>query len=137
MLRSVDINDYMNFRPAKVYADDSLFDAIDLITNNHLTGICVVDHEKMLVGVLSEMDCLRAILTATYNNTVDVGTVRDVMTPEVITCNVHDNLVDVANDMISKGHRRRPVVENGRLIGQISCRQLLRVVSIFNRRNGR
>jgi CBS domain-containing protein len=137
MLRSVDISDYMNCRPAKVYADDTLFEAIDIITTHHLSGLCVVDHEEMLVGVLSEMDCLRAILTATYNNTVDIGTVRDVMTPEVITCNLHDNLVDVANDMISKGHRRRPVVDKGRLIGQVSCRQLLRVVSTFNRRSER
>lgn len=134
MLRSLDISDYMNRRPAKVYADDGLFSAIDIITDNHLSGVCVVDQDEKLVGVLSEMDCLRAVVTATYNNSAGVGQVRDFMTHEVITCNLHDNLVDVASDMIAKGHRRRPVLDNGRLIGQISCRQVLRVVSIFNRR---
>lgn len=134
MLHSVDISDYMNRRPAKVYADDGLFDAIDIITDNHVSGVCVVDRNELLVGVLSEMDCLRAVVAATYNHSADVGRVRDYMTPEVISCALHDNLVDIASDMIAKGHRRRPVLENGRLIGQISCRQVLRVVSIFNRR---
>lgn len=133
MLSSVDISDYMNVRPAKVYADESLFNAIALITDNHLSGVCVVDRSERLVGVLSEMDCLRAVVTATYNNSADVGRVSDYMTRDVICCNLHDNLVDVAQDMIAKGHRRRPVLEDGRLIGQISSRQVLRVVSIFNR----
>jgi len=39
----------------------------------------------------------------------------------------------VSNDMVKKGRRRRPVVDNGRLVGQITCRQLLRVISDFNR----
>jgi CBS domain-containing protein len=134
MLRSLDISDYMNRKPAKAYADDGLFDAIDIITDNHLSGVCVVDQTERLVGVLSEMDCLRAVVAATYNSTADVGRVRDFMTHDVITCSLHDNLVDVASDMIAKGHRRRPVLDNGRLIGQISCRQVLKVVSIFNRR---
>jgi CBS domain-containing protein len=134
MLHSLDIRDYMNRKPAKAYADDGLFDAIDIITDNHLSGVCVVDRNERLVGVLSEMDCLRAVVAATYNNLADVGRVSDYMTHEVITCNPHDNLVDVASAMIAKGHRRRPVLDNGRLIGQVSCRQLLRVVSIFNRR---
>jgi len=34
--------------------------------------------------------------------------------------------------MISKGHRRRPVVDQGRLIGQLTCRQILKAVSAFN-----
>jgi hypothetical protein len=36
--------------------------------------------------------------------------------------------------MLIKNKRRRPVVENGKLIGQITCRQLLEAVSRFQRR---
>jgi CBS domain-containing protein len=56
------------------------------------------------------------------------------MTKEVEYCDIHADLVDVADDMIKKGHRRRPVLDHGKLVGQITCRQLLRVVSEFNRR---
>ncbi len=136
MLRSVDISDYINPNPARVRSSDSLYDAIDLITRHRLSGVLVVDDQDHLVGVLSEMDCLRAVVTATYNNSGDVGSVADFMTAQVQACQLHDNIVDVAMDMMSKGHRRRPVLDNGKLVGQISCRQVLRVVSVFNRRDG-
>ncbi len=132
MLRSLHIGDYMNRKPIKVYADDSLVRAAEIITRNHVSGACVVDREDILVGVLSEIDCLRAVISATYNNTYDIGTVSDAMTAEVQCCELHDNIVDVAMDMISKGHRRRPVVDQGRLIGQLTCRQILRAVSEYN-----
>lgn len=131
MLRSVDLSDYMQTNPVRVHVDESLFRAMDTITRNHVSGACVVDDADNLVGVLSEIDCLRAVISATYNNAADVGKVRDFMTSEVQCCRLHDNIVDVAMDMIAKGHRRRPVVENGKLIGQLSCRQILRVVSAF------
>lgn len=132
MLRSLHIADYMNPRPVKVHVDDRLIQASDIITRNHVSGACVVNDDEQLVGVLSEIDCLRSVISATYNNTADIGTVRSAMTAEVQCCDLHDNIVDVAMDMISKGHRRRPVVENGRLVGQLTCRQILRVVSAFN-----
>ena len=132
MLRSVHIADYMNPAPVKVHINDSLTTAADVITSQRVSGACVVDDEGRLVGVLSEVDCLRAVISATYNNTADIGTVRDAMTAEVQSCGPNDNIVDVAMDMISKGHRRRPVVDKGKLIGQLTCRQILRTVSSFN-----
>ena len=84
--------------------------------------------------MLSEMDCLKAILNATYNESGDLGRAGDYMTKEVEYCDINADLVDVADDMIKKGHRRRPVLDHGKLVGQITCRQLLRVVSEFNRR---
>jgi CBS domain-containing protein len=136
MLRSVDLSDYMQTNLIKLHADESLFHAMEVITRNHISGACVIDDEGNLAGVLSETDCLRAVVSATYNNAADVGKVRDFMTAEVQVCQLHDNIVDVAMDMIAKGHRRRPVVNNGKLIGQITCRQILRVVSAFNNPGG-
>lgn len=132
MLRSLNIADYMNPHPVKVYLDDSLAKAADTITRNHVSGACVVDADDRLVGVLSEIDCLRALISATYNNTADIGTVAAAMTAEVQCCSLQDNIVDVAMDMISKGHRRRPVVDRGKLIGQLTCRRILSAVSHYN-----
>tara|TARA_B100000795_G_scaffold3072_1_gene2121 strand:+ start:522 stop:938 length:417 start_codon:yes stop_codon:yes gene_type:complete len=134
MLRSVDISDYMIHRPVKIHADDEMSKAIGLVLDNKISGICVVSEQGDLVGVLSEMDCLKAILTATYNEHGDLGLAGDYMTTDVEYCDIHADLVDVADDMIKKGHRRRPVLDHGKLVGQITCRQLLRVVSEFNQR---
>jgi len=132
MLQSVNLRDYMLPNPVKVKPDDSVLDAMRVIIDNKISGVCVVDAEGNLVGILSELDCLRAALGATYNNT-GVGLVRDNMTGDnLLVAHPDENILDVAQDMLLKKHRRRPVVENGRLIGQITCRQLLSAVKKFS-----
>jgi len=131
MLQSVNLRDYMLTNPAKVKPDDNVLEAMRVIIDNKISGVCVVDAEGILVGVLSELDCLRAALGATYNKT-SVGLVRDHMTGDnLLVAHPNENILDVAQDMLLKKHRRRPVVENGRLIGQITCRQLLAAVRKF------
>lgn len=132
MLQSVNLRDYMLPNPVKVKPDDSVLDAMRVIIDNKISGVCVVDADGNLVGILSELDCLRAALGATYNNT-GVGLVRDNMTGDnLLVAHPDENILDVAQDMLLKKHRRRPVVENGRLIGQITCRQLLSAVKKFS-----
>ena len=132
MLRSVDLSDYMLHNPVTVTADENVFAAINLIVEEKVSGVCVVDAGGLLLGVLSELDCLSAILSATYNENDNVGNVADYMTKEVDCCELHADLINVAADMIKKGHRRRPVLDHGKLVGQITCRKLLSVVSEFN-----
>ena len=131
MLRSVDLSDYMSRNPVTVFATDSVFNAIEVIVEQKVSGVCVVDHQNNLLGVLSELDCLRAILTDSYNNNSDIGNVCDYMTEQVDSCKLHADVVDVADFMIKQGHRRLPVVDRGKLVGQITCRKLLAVVSQF------
>lgn len=134
MLRSLDLSEYMLENPIKALADDNIFTAIQLITENKISGLCVVDGDNKLVGILSELDCLRAVIGATYNQTGDAGLVRDFMTTDVAVCKPYYDVVSVVGDMLAKGHRRRPVVDKeNRLIGQITCRQLLRAVTEFNK----
>jgi CBS domain-containing protein len=132
MLRSVDLSDYMLPDPVKVSPDDDVFTAIKLIIQNRISGVCVVADDDKLVGVLSELDCLKAILSATYNESTSVGKVGEYMSSELDVCDLNADVVNVAAGMLKKGHRRLPVVKDGKMIGQITCRQLLRVVSDFN-----
>ena len=131
MLSSVEIKDYMLTSPVKVKADDDVFDAIHQLLVYKVSGACVVDDGGYLIGVLSELDCLRAILSSVYNKS-PVGKVSEYMTKEVISVKLTDNMVDVATDMMLHKHRRRPVIQDdGILIGQVTCRQLLRGVKEF------
>ncbi len=131
MLNSVSLRDYILANPAKVRADDNVLEAVRVILDNKISGLCVVDEAGNLVGILSELDCLRAVLAATYNKT-SVGMVRDHMSSEnLVVAHPDEDIVDVAQDMLAKNKRRRPVVENGKLIGQITCRQLLAAVRNF------
>tara|TARA_R110001583_G_scaffold19560_2_gene76437 strand:+ start:16438 stop:16839 length:402 start_codon:yes stop_codon:yes gene_type:complete len=133
MLQSVDLRDYMITNPIKVKDDANLFDAMKAIIDNKVSGVCVINENKALVGVLSEMDCLAAILKATYNE-IGVGLVSEYMTKEgLVVAHPNDDIINVAQDMLLKKHRRRPVVENGMLVGQVSCRQLLTAVDKFHK----
>ena len=131
MLRSVEIENNMLHNPVKVKPEDNVYDAIHQILVFKVSGVCVVDEDDKLIGVLSEVDCMRAILSAVYND-APVGAVSEYMTKAVITASLHENIVDVAADMLEHKHRRRPVVDDeGHLIGQVTCRQLLRAVKEF------
>lgn len=131
MLKSVNLRDYMLTNPVKVKPDDNIADAMRVIIDNKVSGVCVVDEDGNLTGILSELDCLRAALGATYNESA-IGLVNEHMTADnLLVAHPDENILDVAQDMLLKKHRRRPVVENGRLIGQITCRQLLSAVKNF------
>lgn len=133
MLQSVNLRDYMLTNPVKVRAGDNMLDAMQVIIDNKISGVCVVDDEQNLVGILSELDCLRAVLSAIYNNS-SIGNVREYMASDnLVVAHPNEDIVDVAQDMLLKNKRRRPVVEDGKLIGQITCRQLLNAVKKFRK----
>lgn len=132
MLKSVNLRDYILPHPLKVSPGDNILDAMKVIIDNKVSGVCVVDDDNNLVGVLSELDCLGAVLDATYNRS-RIGEVRDHMASDnLVVAHPNEDIVDVAQDMLRKNKRRRPVVENGKLIGQITCRQLLSAVRGFS-----
>jgi CBS domain-containing protein len=131
MLKSVNLRDYMLHNPVKVREDDNVLEAMQVIIDNKISGVCVIDDEQKLVGILSELDCLRAVLGAVYNHS-GVGRVKDYMASDnLVVAHPNEDIVDVAQDMLLKNKRRRPVVEDGKLIGQITCRQLLSAVKKF------
>lgn len=133
MLRSLDLENFMLRKPVKVKADANLMEAVDLILQHRISGLCVVDDSDKLVGVLSEMDCLQAILSSTYNES-GVGNVGEYMTSDdLFVSPLNCDVLDVAQDMLKHRLRRMPVVANDKLVGQITCRQLLKAVKNFSR----
>ena len=131
MLKSVNLRDYMLTHPVKVKPDDNLLEAMQVVIDNKISGVCVVDDNENLVGILSELDCLRAALGAIYNES-GIGTVDEYMASDnLVVAHPNEDIVDVAQDMLLKNKRRRPVVEDGKLVGQITCRQLLSAVKSF------
>ncbi|MDH4030284.1 MAG: CBS domain-containing protein [Chromatiales bacterium] len=131
--QSVDVNDFMVKRPVLVTPDTKLFEAIHKILRYKLSGVTVVDDNKHPVGMLSELDCLRAILSDAYFGE-GFGNIRvaDHMTSEVECVDAHSNIIGVARSMLDHKRRRRPVVDDhSQLVGQITCRAILKCVKEF------
>lgn len=129
------IRDCMHPKPLTVSADANLVEAIETIFEYKLTGLTVTDDTGQAVGILSELDCIRGVLTAIYNDgDPEHSLVRDVMCTEVVSCKPTDSIVEVAQSMLSSRQRRRPVVDNGRLVGQVSSSNVLWALMEHSRR---
>ena len=113
-----------------------VLDAAEVLLKHEISGAPVVDEEGNLAGLLSEFDCLRAVAAAEYDfdNRETVVTVAELMTEAVHTVSPELDLFGLAHAFIAKGVRRFPVLDEGRLIGQVSRREALRAAYDLRRK---
>ena len=131
MFRSILIDDFMTKNLATATEDMDLLSLVDLLLRRGISGAPVVDGSGHLIGMVSEHDCLKAILVGTYQGEVG-GSVADVLTTSVETIRLGTSIVEAATQMVTSGRRRLPVVDHeNRLIGQISRSDLLRAVRAY------
>ncbi|MBA4503052.1 CBS domain-containing protein [Marinobacterium marinum] len=133
MLRSVKVQDYMATNLISFRPETRLFDAIRALQEYGISGAPVVNAAGQLVGMLSELDCLGAILALTYHEEEmgSGGQVADYMTATVDTIAYDADLTEVSRRFMELKRRRLPVVRQGMLVGQISRRDVLRAVEEF------
>jgi CBS domain-containing protein len=107
--------------------------AAALLVANGFTSAPVVTAEGLLRGIVTEADLMRGQPIPDPDQTDDEPapdtTAGEVMTPEPVTMRPTDDLADVAAVMLANGVRSVPVVEDGRLVGIISRRDVLRCVA--------
>ncbi|MFQ6613575.1 MAG: CBS domain-containing protein [Fidelibacterota bacterium] len=127
MSRPLNVKDYMARDCITFTPEQNALEAIRILLHNKISGAPVVKNENEIIGILSEKDCLPVILEASYHN--DPGKlVKDLMSRKVTTVDADSSLMDVAEKFISTRFRRFPVVEKGKLVGQISRRDVLRAI---------
>ncbi|MGY8870446.1 MAG: CBS domain-containing protein [Pseudomonadales bacterium] len=131
MLKSVKVQDYMATGLVTFHPETDLFEAINSLLRYKISGAPVTNGQGELIGLISEVDCLKAILTLTYHEEEVGGSVADCMTKNVETINYDANIIEVAKIFIDKGRRRLPVTRDGKLVGQISRSDILRAVEEF------
>jgi len=125
----------MRRNPLTINVDANLVEAIEIIVEYKLTGLTVTDGAGQPVGILSELDCLEAILTAIYNDgDPEHAFVKDAMCDDLNICQPTDSIIEVAQAMLSTRQRRRPVIEGGKLVGQVSSSNVLWALMEHSRR---
>ncbi len=125
MLSSLLVKDYMIGYHLAFTSNTNLLRAIHTLLERGLSGAPVVDENSRLIGFLSEKDCLKAALDASYFRR-DEGTVQDFMSRDVTAISGDASLIDAIQMFLGKHYRCLPVVEGSRLIGQISRRDILK-----------
>lgn len=132
MIKAIGVEDYMSVNPLTFSEDTDLFDAIHSLLERKVTGATVIDSDNKVVGVISELDCLKAIIDGAYYGDVG-GKVGQFMTRQVQSLdNVRDmDILAIAKIMIDGNRRRFPIVKDGKFVGQVSARSILQAVKDF------
>lgn len=105
-----------------------VYEAIELLRSQRISGAPVVGDDNRLLGILSELDCIRAMVHALYDRLPSVE-VKHAMTTSPKTVSPNADVLTVANIFLKSRFRRVPVVENDILLGQISRRDVLYAIS--------
>ncbi len=123
------VGDHMSTNLTLFDPDDSIDQVIQILTQKRISGAPVVDSNQNLVGIISEVDCLKEIIKGKYTNTPKIsGTVKDYMTRDVVTLDPEMSIFDAAQRFLDLKIRRFPVMKDGRLIGQISLSDVIRAI---------
>ncbi|MBS1150827.1 MAG: hypothetical protein H6Q89_2525 [Myxococcaceae bacterium] len=121
------IRDYMDKVVPTLAPETGILEAVDFLLTKHVTGAPVVDDKGMVIGILTEKDCLRLLSTGMEAD-VPRGTVRDFMSTNVTFVSPDMNVYFVAGLFLKASFRRLPVIENGKLVGAITRFDILRLI---------
>lgn len=105
-------------------------EAIRILLKNRISGAPVLDESGKLVGICSELDCLRVLAAGEFytDDHHEDGRVSDYMSREFKTVGPHEDIYSLAHYFTTHAVRRLPVLQNGELVGQLSRRDVLRAM---------
>lgn len=127
MLHSLLVKEYMLGDPLAFAPEMDVLDAIHQLIKHEVTGAPVIDHLGKVVGFLSEKDCLKVALNATYYEERG-GRVSEFMTHDVMSLEGDATLNEAAEMFMTQPYRIYPVVSESKLIGQLSRRNVLKAL---------
>lgn len=124
---SLKVSDYMTTNLITFTPDQSIESVIQALIKHRISGGPVVNANKELIGIISEGDCIKQISESRYYNMpIQNQTIEKHMVKNVETIDGNMNIFDAANMFLETKRRRFPIVEAGKLVGQISQKDILK-----------
>jgi len=109
-------------RVVKVTPDQSVLDAIKILATENIGAAMVMNGER-LAGIMSERDYTRKVILK--GRAAETTRVEEIMTANVVVVNPRTKTRDCMAIMTDKGIRHLPVVDDGRVIGMVSIRDIV------------
>ncbi|MFO7193213.1 CBS domain-containing protein [Thermocrispum sp.] len=119
--------DIMTSPAVTVHRDTPVGTAAHLAAESGFPLVPVVGSGDLLVGVVSVAD-LTAVASESARQ--DDRLVADMMSPATVAAEVDTDLADLVTTMLDRGVRCLPVVQNSRVVGVITRRDLVRTVDV-------
>ena len=124
---SLKVSDYMTTNLITFTVDQPVESVIQALIKHRISGGPVVNANNELIGIISEGDCIKQISDSRYYNMpLQDQTIEKLMVKNVDTIDGNMNIFDAANKFLATKRRRFPILENGKLVGQISQKDILK-----------
>ncbi len=107
-----------------VKSDTPIDQALELLIEKNVTGLPVVDDDMRLLGIISEKDMLKLLPSQEDES----ATVADYMTKDITCFDQDEDLIAICECLINNNFRRIPIVSNGKLVGIISRRDIIKYI---------
>ena len=106
-----------------VSPDTSITIAAGVMRKHHIGCLVVTNPGGTIAGIVTERDLLDKVVAAGLLG--DNVTVAAVMSDNVVCCKMNTDIAEAERMMVGHNIRHMPIVENNRLIGMLSSRDVL------------
>ncbi len=127
MLQDIPVKRYMSRYVLTFTPEQEVLEAAKLLADRGVSSAPVIDHIGNLVGVLSDTDCMAAAIKVGFDPDWK-GLVSEYMSDNVVTVEANESILKIAERFLQDRFRRYPVMEDNRLIGQISRIDVLKAL---------
>ena len=106
--------------------EQSIHEVMQKFVKYRISGGPVVNAAGKLMGVISEADCMKEISDSRYFNMPILDkSVQNFMTKTVDTIDASKSIFEAASLFHKTSRRRYPVLEKGKLVGQLSRKDVV------------
>jgi CBS domain-containing protein len=121
------VRDFMTPNVRTLPADMAIDDALVRLRRYGHSGAPVVDADGQVVGVLSEVDCMRVLASAAFH-AMPAGDVSIFMSRDVESLSPDDDIFAATQRFEQSRVRRFPVIDGRMLVGIVTVRDLDRAL---------
>jgi CBS domain-containing protein len=115
------LGEMMSRNVLEVAPEDTLGEAAERMTGEGVGSAVVLDGGR-LIGILTERDVLRAAAGRVHSSDARV---REWMTSDPIVAREETTATESLEIMMANGFRHLPIVEEGRVVGIVSIRDVM------------
>ena len=118
------VYDCMTTKPVSVSPDASLEECAKVMNENHVGALVIKDNHQSK-GLITEQDIVRKVVANGINPLTKK--VRDFMETKLMTIPSNSDIYDALIKMRDSNIRHLPVVENGKMIGLLTLKDILKI----------
>ncbi len=126
-MSSILVRDYMQASLQAIDKNASVREVVEHLLKWNVTGAPVVDEQMMVIGFVSEQDCIKEMLNSAFY-AEDSALVTDIMRRDVLSVSPDTSILEIAETMMGNKPKNYPVIDHGKLVGLINRRHILQAL---------